>query len=106
MQARDAAQAHVAAAGGQQLPVKGAVVVAERDFSRRDGETRKEYLQREFSALKPFAIISVSYLLYTITDGAVRMIVLLRAYQLKFTAWEVRSPPIHPATESGISLMG
>ncbi|KAJ9530544.1 hypothetical protein QJQ45_012521 [Haematococcus lacustris] len=42
-----------------------------------------------FSALKPFIIISVSYLLYTMTDGAIRMIVLLNAYNLGFTAWEV-----------------
>lgn len=42
-----------------------------------------------FGALKPFVIVSSSYLLFTITDGAVRMIVLLRAYQLGFSALEV-----------------
>ncbi len=40
-------------------------------------------------ALMPFAIISISYLLYTITDGSVRMIVLLHAYNKSFTAMEV-----------------
>lgn len=30
------------------------------------------YLKREYSALKPFVIISLSYLLFTTTDGAVR----------------------------------
>jgi len=40
-------------------------------------------------ALLPFAIISVSYLLYTMTDGSVRMIVLLHAYNKGFSAMEV-----------------
>lgn len=44
----------------------------------------------KYGALKPFAIISLSYLLFTTTDGAIRMIVLLHAYQKGFTAWEVR----------------
>ena len=37
-------------------------------------------------ALKPFIIISISYLLFTVTDGAVRMLVLLHAYNKGFTA--------------------
>mmetsp|Transcript_10730 Transcript_10730/g.13567 ORF Transcript_10730/g.13567 Transcript_10730/m.13567 type:complete len:543 (-) Transcript_10730:2467-4095(-) len=40
-------------------------------------------------ALRPFIIISSSYLLFTITDGAIRMIVLLHAYNKNFTALEV-----------------
>ena len=40
-------------------------------------------------ALRPFVIISSSYLLFTITDGAIRMIVLVHAYQKLFTAMEV-----------------
>ena len=40
-------------------------------------------------ALRPFVIISTSYLLFTVTDGAIRMIVLLHAYNKGFTAWEV-----------------
>jgi hypothetical protein len=40
-------------------------------------------------ALRPFIIISSSYLLFTITDGAIRMIVLLHAYNKSFTALEV-----------------
>lgn len=39
--------------------------------------------------LWPFVIVSSSYLLYTITDGAIRMIVLLHAYQKGFSAMEV-----------------
>lgn len=62
---------------------------ADKDFGKRDGETTQEYLKREFSALKPFVIISLSYLLFTTTDGAIRMIVLLHAYNSGFTAWEV-----------------
>mmetsp|Transcript_22568 Transcript_22568/g.37335 ORF Transcript_22568/g.37335 Transcript_22568/m.37335 type:complete len:569 (+) Transcript_22568:49-1755(+) len=40
-------------------------------------------------ALRPFVIISSSYLLFTITDGAIRMIVLLHAYNKNFSAFEV-----------------
>lgn len=50
----------------------------------------QESVRRHYSALKPFVIISFSYLLFTTTDGAVRMIVLLHAYTAGFTAWEVR----------------
>ncbi|XP_070572795.1 uncharacterized protein [Ptychodera flava] len=57
-------------------------------LERSDTETTAELVQREFKALKPFVIISCSYLLFTITDGAVRMIVLLHAFNLDFTAWE------------------
>jgi len=40
-------------------------------------------------ALRPFVIISSSYLLFTITDGAIRMIVLLHAYNKNFSALQV-----------------
>ncbi|GKY93705.1 hypothetical protein MPSEU_000337700 [Mayamaea pseudoterrestris] len=40
-------------------------------------------------ALRPFVIISSSYLLFTITDGAIRMIVLLHAYNKSFSALQV-----------------
>lgn len=51
-------------------------------------ETRKDQQRR---ALMPFVIISISYLLYTTTDGSVRMIVLLHAYNKAFSAMEARS---------------
>mmetsp|Transcript_4544 Transcript_4544/g.7749 ORF Transcript_4544/g.7749 Transcript_4544/m.7749 type:complete len:538 (-) Transcript_4544:591-2204(-) len=51
-------------------------------------ETRQTFHER-YSALKPFVIMSSSYLLYTVTDGAIRMIVLLHAYTSGFSAWEV-----------------
>lgn len=40
-------------------------------------------------ALRPFVIISSSYLLFTITDGAIRMIVLQHAYSKSFSAMQV-----------------
>lgn len=43
------------------------------------------------NVLMPFIVISISYLLFTITDGGVRMIVLLHAYNQGFTAM-VRRP--------------
>ena len=49
----------------------------------------KEARAAKRKALLPFAIISLSYLLYTMTDGSVRMIVLLHAYNKGFTAMEV-----------------
>lgn len=39
--------------------------------------------------LRPFVIISITYLLFTVTDGAIRMIVLLHAYNKNFSALEV-----------------
>jgi len=39
--------------------------------------------------LRPFVIISITYLLFTVTDGAIRMIVLLHAYNKSFSALEV-----------------
>jgi hypothetical protein len=50
---------------------------------------RQLTMAQRYSALKPFVIISVSYLLFTVTDGAIRMAVLLHAYQKGFTAMEV-----------------
>jgi MFS family permease len=51
--------------------------------------TKRQSFAAKYGALKPFAIISFSYLLFTITDGAVRMIVLLHAYNKGFTAMQV-----------------
>lgn len=39
--------------------------------------------------LRPFVVISITYLLFTVTDGAIRMIVLLHAYSKSFSALEV-----------------
>jgi MFS family permease len=54
------------------------------------GTQHQSIMQQATSqALRPFIIISSSYLLFTITDGAVRMIVLLHAYSKSFSALEV-----------------
>ena len=45
--------------------------------------------KKQTHALFPFAIVSITYILFTITDGAVRMIVLLHAYGKSFTAMEI-----------------
>jgi hypothetical protein len=57
--------------------------------SMNTSEEKKTEKQNRRKALLPFAIISISYLLYTMTDGSVRMIVLLYAYNKSFTAMEV-----------------
>ena len=41
------------------------------------------------NTLRPFVVISISYLLFTVTDGAIRMIVLLHAYNAGFSAMQV-----------------
>ncbi|KAK9834714.1 hypothetical protein WJX74_008445 [Apatococcus lobatus] len=43
-------------------------------------------IRKRQGGLGPFAIISLSYILFTTTDGGVRIIVLLHAYQQGFTA--------------------
>ncbi len=60
-------QVELAAPGGGEVDTDDG-----KDFGRRTNETHSEYLRREYSALKPFVIISLSYLLFTTTDGAVR----------------------------------
>jgi sugar phosphate permease len=60
------------------------------DDSKPKDEKQVTFMEQASSkALRPFVIISSSYLLYTITDGAIRMIVLLQAYKLNFSALEV-----------------
>lgn len=39
--------------------------------------------------MRTFLVIAFSYLSFTLTDGALRMIVLLTAYQNKFTPFEI-----------------
>ncbi|CAG9461551.1 unnamed protein product [Pedinophyceae sp. YPF-701] len=46
-------------------------------------------VKERINALGPFAIISLAYLLFTVTDGAIRTIVLLHAYNKDFSAMEV-----------------
>jgi hypothetical protein len=39
--------------------------------------------------MKAFAAMTIAYLLFTITDGALRMIILFHAFTLGFSAWQV-----------------
>jgi hypothetical protein len=59
------------------------------DTSPRKGKNESFMQAASSKALRPFVIISTSYLLFTITDGAIRMIVLLHAYNKSFSALEV-----------------
>ena len=52
------------------------------DDGRAAREAKKTFLG-------PFAVISISYVLFTMTDGAVRMLVLMHAYARGFDAMEV-----------------
>ena len=61
-----------------------------KDEKSGDPESKETFMEAASSkALRPFVIISSSYLLFTITDGAIRMIVLLHAYNKDFSALEV-----------------
>lgn len=56
----------------------------------RTAEQPQSFMQQATSKrLRPFVIISSSYLLFTVTDGAIRMIVLLHAYNQGFSALQV-----------------
>ena len=71
-------------------PGQVTLILADDDTPGGVTEEKQEVKGKlSFSGLKPFIIISVSYLLYTTTDGAIRMIVLLQAYNLGFSAWDV-----------------
>lgn len=54
-----------------------------------EDENLRGRLTREYQTLKPFVVISSSYLLFTITDGGVRTIVLFNAFERDFTAFQV-----------------
>ena len=41
------------------------------------------------SGMRAFAAVSICYLLFTVTDGALRMVVLFHAFTLGFSAWDV-----------------
>ncbi|CAB9515400.1 Transporter [Seminavis robusta] len=70
---------------------KDEIVQPPRVEDEKPKEEKKETFMEaaKSEALRPFVIISSSYLLFTITDGAIRMIVLLHAYNKSFSALEV-----------------
>lgn len=61
------------------------------EIQQKEEEEEEEEEKSVFRdpAMVPFVVVSLSYLAFTVTDGAVRMIVLLHAYTLGFSAWEV-----------------
>ena len=68
-----------------------AAAAEETSTAAAGGDNTRNITMRDLTSehLRPFAIISTSYLLFTVTDGAIRMIVLLHAYNLNFSALEV-----------------
>ena len=58
-----------------------------RTTTERVLDEKKKMKKKTF--LGPFAVISLSYILFTMTDGAVRMLVLMHAYSKGFDAMEV-----------------
>lgn len=72
-----------AAADGGAQPADVAVQVA---TAPQNGAPAESPPRRRFGcspSIVPFAVVSTCYLLYTLTDGAIRMIVLLHAYQVR-----------------------
>lgn len=65
----------------------GSEVVKKKGSGKGGGDGFMKAAQSQ--ALRPFVIISSSYLLFTITDGAIRMIVLQHAYNKSFSAMQV-----------------
>ena len=68
-------------------------VVSPAGEEGEEGEKKKEEEIKGWGfsdpRLRPFVVISITYLLFTVTDGAIRMIVLLHAYNKSFSALEV-----------------
>ena len=81
-----------AEAAAQFAPASEQAITATKKGNRGGGDTNTANISfKDLTSdhLRPFAIISTSYLLFTVTDGAIRMIVLLHAYNLNFSALEV-----------------
>jgi MFS family permease len=57
------------------------------DFGPRKGESRRDYLRREFQQLRSYIVVTSAYLLFSLTDGGIRMIVLLYSIFLGFSAF-------------------
>lgn len=82
-------EVHVVTNGANVGPAMTGPAVEEAIAGTGGEMTAQEAKAAQRKALLPFAIISLSYLLYTMTDGSVRMIVLLHAYNKSFSAMEV-----------------
>jgi hypothetical protein len=68
---------------------RGAETSTQKKYKMKKSENGSIMEAAKSEALRPFVIISSSYLLYTITDGAIRMIVLQHAYSKSFSAMQV-----------------
>jgi len=64
-------------------------VLDQVDVSLAEGLLDESAAKPAVVGMRAFAVVSVCYLLYTLTDGAIRMVVLLHAFQLGFSAWQV-----------------
>ena len=82
-------EVHVVTNGANVGPAMTGPAVEEAIAGTGGEMTAQEAKAAQRKALLPFAIISLSYLLYTMADGSVRMIVLLHAYNKSFSAMEV-----------------
>ena len=71
------------------MPADPPSLVVEAVGSGAAEQAETSVKKTKVQALLPFAIISISYLLFTVTDGAIRMIVLMHAYSQGFSAMEV-----------------
>lgn len=64
-------------------------VLDQDDVPLAEGVLDESQAKPAVVGMRAFAVVSVCYLLYTLTDGAIRMVVLLHAFQLGFSAWQV-----------------
>jgi len=71
------------------MPADPPSLVVEAVGSGAAEQAETSIKKTKVQALLPFAIISISYLLFTVTDGAIRMIVLMHAYSKRFSAMQV-----------------
>ena len=98
--ARERLQRATRGARGGEKVAKRRVRMSSEGNTAREGERTSETSASAMGAstsktaekktfLGPFAVISLAYILFTTTDGAVRMLVLMHAYAKGFTAMEV-----------------
>lgn len=70
------------------IPSEEEVTIQERGIMGRIMKSRRR-MEKRYGPLYPYVIISIAYLCFTVTDGAIKMIVLLHAFQNNFSALDV-----------------
>jgi Major Facilitator Superfamily len=70
-------------------PIKNDTATSGTVIAAAQDERQSIFTTARSKALRPFVIISTSYLLFTVTDGAIRLIVLLHAYNQGFSSLQV-----------------